>query len=596
MRRPLRRPGRVQRGAVVLSLLVSALTACSAEEEPPPASGNTPAAAALPDDAYPLPTEVVVADPAHPLALMDMVEDYSEAVANRMLGFSDKLRRKDFAGAAEWLTPDFAGHGLDGLETQSEGPLGLGTTARAFDPTSAPVVGRSGFLDSIAVRLAPWENVESVLWKVKGAEFETGLPPWGKVRFLLTVLGRGEDGGPRSIVAWGWGRVQEKAGQWNLAAFELTSLSITERAAALFTDVTTAVGLAHTGLRFGQPGNDSFAWQGAAAGDVNGDGAMDLFVPSRPRNFLYIALPDGGWKDEAAARGVSMPAGGTGAVFFDFDNDGDQDLAVGHSGWTEPSGARGGNRLQLYVNDGEGTFVERGAELGFDARCHAETLVVLDVDNDGYLDVFVCNYGRVKSEPNNSWTDATNGTPNLLYKNEGGEKFTDATQAAGLGDTRWTYAAAAADFDEDGDMDLYLAHDYARNELRRNRGDGTFEDAAAECGVEDLGNGMGCAWGDLDSDGHLDLYVANMSSTAGNRILKRLKKKEGAWADLSKMAAGNTVFLAGADGTFQRLPATAGGIGGSWAWSPALVDLDLDGRLDVYNANGFVTGDTAADT
>ena len=88
-----------------------------------------------------------------------------------------------------------------------------------------------------------------------------------------------------------------------------------------------------------------------------------------------------------------------------------------------------------------------------------------------------------------------------------------------------------------------------------------------------------------------------MSSTAGNRILKRLSQKDARWQVLSKLAAGNSIFLGGSsEGGFERLSTQAGGVGGAWAWSPSLVDLDLDGRLDVYCANGFVTGDTPADT
>ena len=93
----------------------------------------------------------------------------------------------------------------------------------------------------------------------------------------------------------------------------------------------------------------------------------------------------------------------------------------------------------------------------------------------------------------------------------------------------------------------------------------------------------------------LDLYVSNMSSTAGKRILERMKQKDDSWKDLSKMAAGNSIFLN--KGTaFERVPSAQGGIGASWAWAPALIDIDLDGRLDIYCASGYVTGDTAADT
>ena len=105
---------------------------------------------------------------------------------------------------------------------------------------------------------------------------------------------------------------------------------------------------------------------------------------------------------------------------------------------------------------------------------------------------------------------------------------------------------------------------------------------------------MGVAWGDFDCDARLDLYVANMQSTAGNRILGRLSADDQV-AALKKMAAGNTIFRATGDG-FEAWPASNGGVGASWAWSLLPCDLDLDGCLDVFCANGFVTGDTPWDT
>jgi hypothetical protein len=522
------------------------------------------------------------------------VETWSEQAANDLLDFSDKLRRRDFAAAGRWIAADFQGHGWAIPGPAAERSLPLGATRLEHDVSGAPLVDGTGFLAGLRAHLSPWQRVENVLFKVKGAEFAQGRERWGKLRLKVTLQGSGAEGDPRSVIAWLDARADWDGEAWRLSRARLESLTELRRPAPLFADVSTSSGVAHSGERFGTGHNKSYAWNGAAAGDIDGDGLFDIYLPSRPRGMFYRALPEGGFVEAAVEHGLDTASGGTGAVFFDFDNDGDQDLAVADVGWVEPDGRPGGQPLRLLVNEG-GRFRQSGGALGFDRRCHGYSVSVCDFDGDGWLDVYVCSYGRVDSQPNDSWTDARNGSPDLLLRNVQGTRFEDVTAAAGLNDTRWSYASAWADYDEDGDPDLYVANDYGPNSLWRNRGDGTFEDVAEATGTLDVGNGMGCAWGDLDGDGALDLYVANMSSTAGSRILSRLAADDGAVALLSKLAAGNSIFLRRGSG-FERLPSKAGGVDAMWAWSVALVDLDLDARLDVFCTNGFITGDTPADT
>ncbi|MDP6407841.1 MAG: VCBS repeat-containing protein [Planctomycetota bacterium] len=563
-----------------------------------PTPDAPPAVEPVPDDLV-LPEAIDLPDPQPRITNLETVEDKTELVADWLLDFSDKLRRRDFSSAARWFSPRFAGHSLAGLPVSGEERLHVDARRRTWDAAAAGVVDRDAFLAGIEELIGPWTRMESALWKVKGAEFQAGDGErWGKIKLFLHMTGTRADGGVSALGGWGWLRVAREEGLWRIQRFQLTSLAETWHEGALFSDVSAAAGIAHQGLRFGQPGNQSFAWNGAAGGDVDGDGLWDLFVPSDGRNFLYLAREDGTYSEEAAERGVEHPEGGTGAVFFDHDNDGDSDLVVGQVGWHDAEGSVGGRRLQLYENDGSGHFEERSAALGLDEPVVAYSLSVFDYDSDGWLDVFACAYGRVEAEHNNSWTEATNGSPNALFRNLGGRGFEEVAERAGVRGNQWSYASAAADFDGDGDVDLYVANDYGSNRLYRNEGDGTFRDVAPQSGVTDVGNGMGTSWGDLDADGRLDLYVANMSSTAGNRILGRLGDEidPDTLTLLRKLAAGNTIFEAEADGAFSALPSSAGGVNASWAWSVSLCDFDLDGRLDVFNTNGFVTGDLPHDT
>jgi hypothetical protein len=545
-----------------------------------------------------LPDTIEIADPDPAIDDLETVEDLSEEVADRLLLLGDEMTRRDFTKLADWFAKDFAGHALAPLAVKQTDALSLGGKLEVLDPAGARIVDRAGFLAGLESVLGAWGRAELALWKVKGAEFDASSgKKSGKIRLYLDFIGDTAEGGREEITGWAWAGVVKKSGKWVVHRFQLESLSRASIERRPFTEVGGAAGVAHLGIRFGKPGNTEDAWNGAAAGDIDGDGLFDIFVPSRPRNFLYRALGDGTFEELAEARGLAGPEGGTGAVFFDFDADGDQDLFVAHRAW-KTKGQWEGESLHLYANDGKGSFSDVSAKLGLDVRRYGFSATLLDHDGDGWLDLFVCGYGRPASEHNNSWTQATNGQANSLFRNLEGRGFEDVAPALGMDGRAWSYAAAAADFDRDGDEDLYVANDYGVNQLWRNAGDGSFVDVAEELGVTDIGNGMGVTWGDLNSDGRLDLYVSNMSSTAGSRILTRLADSldPGAFAQLKKFAGGNTIFLATPEGGFQRQESARGGVNASWAWSTALADLDLDGDIDAYCANGFVTGDQAADT
>jgi hypothetical protein len=341
-----------------------------------------------------------------------------------------------------------------------------------------------------------------------------------------------------------------------------------------------------------------FGHHGIALGDVNGDDLEDLYVCDAGGlpNRLYIQQSDGTVVDVSSQSGVDLLEDSVGALLIDLDNDGDQDLVVG----TDPL-------LQLAENDGHGRFTWRN---GIDVNTDSFSLSAADYDVDGDLDIYVCGYKVGKQDPTHRglpfplpYHDANNGGKNLLLRNDGDFQFTDVTALTGLdvNNTRFTMAAGWEDFDNDGDLDLYVANDFGRNNLYRNDG-GFFTDIAAVAGVEDHASGMSVAWGDYNRDGRMDLYVGNMFSAAGNRITYQRRFSTGlpdqTVSHLQRMARGNTLFENVTDASASQFRDVSQQVAvnmGRWSWASKFVDLTNDGWPDLIVANGYVTGDDKSD-
>ena len=221
-----------------------------------------------------------------------------------------------------------------------------------------------------------------------------------------------------------------------------------------------------------------------------------------------------------------------------------------------------------------------------DRRFYLETMgsgaAFLDYDNDGDLDLYIVN-----GAPLPGFETATLPT-NVLYRNDGNGRFSDVTVVAGVGDTGYGMGCVAADYDNDGDTDLYVTN-FGKNLLYQNSGDGTFTDATAHAGV---GNGQkwssSCAFVDYDHDGNLDLYVVNYLDyeLAGDRDWfdprgLRIYSNPQVYAGIS-----DTLYRNSGDGTFTDVTRQAGvynkdgkGLGVTCG------DYDNDGRIDIYVAN-----------
>lgn len=331
-----------------------------------------------------------------------------------------------------------------------------------------------------------------------------------------------------------------------------------------------------------------YGHHGIAMGDVNQDGLEDLYVcqPKGLPNRLLLQNPDGTVTDAAAEMGVDWLDRSRGALLLDFDNDGDEDLALALS-----------ELVVVFSNNGEGRFEERAI---FRPAGDPGTLTAADYDADGDLDLYVVSYGQRFLADGESggpvpYHDANNGGQNVLLRNDGEFHFNDVTAALGMDENnrRWSFAAGWEDYDNDGDLDLYVANDFGRNNLYRNDR-GQFKDVAAEAGVEDIAAGMSVSWGDYNQDGNMDLYVGNMFSSAGLRIARQDRFQRGAdpsdRSEFQRHARGNSLFLNQGDGSFRDVSESSRVTLGRWAWSSPFVDINNDGREDLIIANGFVTG------
>ncbi len=340
-------------------------------------------------------------------------------------------------------------------------------------------------------------------------------------------------------------------------------------------------------------GVEAVGYQGISLGDANGDGLDDLYIshPGGVPNQLFLQKSDGTMRDVSSSSGTDFLDRGRSALFVDFDNDGDQDLAILLQTW-----------LVVMENDGTGVFaIRKRIELSGTPFSAAAA----DYDNDGDVDLYICNYGDLWGGFGDleerfpiPYHDANNGGPNALLRNDGDWTFSDVTRETGIGvnNRRWSLAAAWEDYDNDGDQDLYVANDFGRNNLYRNDGESggwVFTDIAEVAGVVDISPGMSVTWGDYDRDGAPDIYVSNMFSGAGNRITYQEEFQQSASAEVrghyQRFARGNTLFQNAGDGRFRDKSIAMGVTQGRWAWASRFADINNDGYEDLVVANGFLT-------
>ncbi len=350
--------------------------------------------------------------------------------------------------------------------------------------------------------------------------------------------------------------------------------------------------------------------------DVDGDGWDDFYALEQEGDPQFFRNQgDGTFVDETDQRGLRIQGpsewGSTtnAALFADFDNDGDPDLFLARS--LEPS--------RYLLNEG-GVFSDATDRIPGGDVYWGSTASASDYDRDGELDLYIGTYAAqaVAKDYNRTIKGVIEkgailadylpadqaetlyhmafesmehsihdrvGPPNRLMRNTGG-RFT-VVEDTPLTLYRNTFQATWGDVDIDGNPDLYAANDFALNNMFRNMGDGTFVDVTGPTESGDVGFGMGVSIGDFDADGDQDLYVSNMFSKAGSRIIPRVT---GIDRRFLGMASGNSLF-AWQDGKFKKSSSKDDSMMkveiGGWSWGSQFLDVDNDGWLDIYTLNGF---------
>ncbi len=326
---------------------------------------------------------------------------------------------------------------------------------------------------------------------------------------------------------------------------------------------------------------------GAAIFDYDGDGRQDIFIANGARldgesgatGQLYHNEGGGHFREVSAKAGVARSGWAQGVCIGDYDNDGRPDLLVTYYGHNT-----------LYRNRGDGTFEDatEKAHLPVTGTRYGSGCSFTDYDRDGFVDLFVANYvdldlASTPKPGQNGYCEwkglavmcGPRGLPlahNVLYHNNGDGTFTDVSERAGIlkPGGRYSLGVAAADFDNDGWPDIYVACDMTPSLLFHNRGDGTFEERGVAAGVAynfdgQLQAGMGVAVADYDGDGLLDIAKTNFSG------------------DLTSLFHND-------DGKFFTDVSREAGLGSRQylGWGVAFLDVDDDGWKDLVVANGHV--------
>ena len=299
---------------------------------------------------------------------------------------------------------------------------------------------------------------------------------------------------------------------------------------------------------------------GLIVDDFEGKGFFDVvtsdFGQCAPMHFFHNN-GDGTFSDHTAKAGLSDQLGGLNLIQTDYNNDGCTDILVMRGAWEFPQ------RKSLLRNNCNGTFTDVTAASGLaDPATDTQTAVWADIDNDGYLDLFVGNENK----------------PSQLFRNRGDGTFEDISHAAGVDRVAFTKGVVAGDYDNDGYVDFYVSNLNGDNFLYHNNHDKTFTEVAQKAGVQKPDQSFAAWFFDYDNDGLPDLFVAGYYVSVDESVRSYL--------GLPRNAETLKLYKNLGNGTFRDVTAEVGLDKVVMAMGANFGDIDNDGFLDVYLGTG----------
>jgi hypothetical protein len=507
--------------------------------------------------------------------------------------FIEGLHNLDWERTARGLSEDFRGRFPRPAEGRAvDDDLLL---IRQYEAAGLEMVDRGGFLDALRAHVGSWTSIERASWQM----FEFLLEPNRERAFAKAhfELGGPNPGGERSAVnaTVAVSVVRSPSGEWRIRRFDLVEgMRVDNPMPPLFRDITDAAGLHFNRSEADRQSRQeildnraSLIDSAVSIVDWNHDGFWDILV-TEGLNHSVLFLNDG---KGGFVRGT-LPIQDrrlfpSQFLFVDLDGDGLEELVsnrvsyLGNHAW-----------MGIYTRrNGKWVFLPHALEFENPPgliRSDAQSITAADVNGDGLIDLFVAGYDNNRSgDPARfNLVDAHDGDRNLLFINHGELRFTEESEKRGLTGTRYTYVAQFFDFDGDGDLDLFEGHDYAPNTLWENKGDGTFRALKDHPFARDLKFTMGLTIGDWNNTGNWSVYVSNMYSHAGNRVVRLAESASEKTRALLKVAAqGNQLFTM-KSGTWQNDAVQLGVNEAGWAWGSLFVDIDNDGDKEIFVTNG----------